>query len=168
MMKALEDQRKLGFPGLTGSSVRFDFAISDTLIDEVAKEAIVGRDVPIEIRSIEVKSGAIECLISHQFGIFVPKSFRFALPPQIGFPDDCCLRLTMVDQSLSGAILRMMASFLITDKSITITGNELSIDLRQVLAGRGLEDLIAFLSPVALSAGDGKVLVSGTMQVDSK
>jgi hypothetical protein len=163
----LADQERRGFPDLVGSGGQGVVRVSERLLNAAIAEQLLGSPA---IRELQVMPRA-----GDRFGVRVLLAKPSFLPPitleviidkQPSLPDDPVLGLTL---SGMGGLLRFagpLAGFFTSlPPGVRLEGERVSVDLRAVLAARGLGTALNYVEAVRVTSEQARLIVSFQLRV---
>jgi hypothetical protein len=167
MMSLLADQERRGFADLAGSGGQGVVRVSERLLNAAIAEQLQGSPA---IRELQVAPRA-----GDRFGVRVLLAKPSFLPPitlevvidkQPSLPDDPVLGLTL---SGMGGLLRFagpLAGFFTSlPPGVRLEGERVFVDLRAVLAERGLGTVLNYVEAARVTSEQGRLVLSFQLRV---
>lgn len=157
----ISSQQREGFPDFAGARVAAFIPISDRLLNE-----IIARELP---ENAPVSDVSIEAMTGNRIGLrarvarapMLPAfTVTFTIVRQPVLPHDPVLVLRMGSgglMSLAGAALRFLDAL---PPGITAEGDRLLVDVRRLLAERGLDWALRYVVDLEITTDANVVLVS--------
>lgn len=162
------NQQRAGFPDLAGARLAAFLPVSDRLINE-----LIARDLPPDAPVSEV---TVEALPDNRIAVrarlarmamLPPVKLTFTIVRQPALPDDPVLVLQMGSTgllSLAGPALKFFDAL---PPGIAAEGDRLLVNLRALLAARGLEWLLRYVVDLQVTTTLGAVLIATNAAVET-
>lgn len=169
LSELIVNQQRTGFPDLAGARLAAFLPVSDRLINE-----IVARDLP---QGAPVSEVTVEALPENRIAVrarlarmpMLPAvKMTFTIIRQPTLPDDPVLVLQMGASglmSLAGPALKFLDAL---PPGITVEGDRLLVNIRALLAARGLDWLLHYVVDLQVTTAAGVVLISTDAQVGTR
>jgi hypothetical protein len=166
-LKLFADQERQGFPDLGGSDGQGTIRISERILNAMIAEQLQG--------SSSLREARVTPRAGDRFGVrlvVVKPSFLPAIPLDVVIdkqpllPDDPVLALTLTGL---GGLLRFAgpaAAFLnVLPPGVRMAGERVFIDIRAVLAARGLATVLNYVEAVRVGTEEGRLALSFQLRV---
>lgn len=153
----LERQRRAGFAGFAGASVKGRVPIREPLINEAAQEAVRGKGggaftlqrIAVRDNNLLIVSGTLKVLL-----FSTPLNIQVAIEPIVDFPRAPYLK-AQISGLIGTAIELFQDSLGLPPGIVRIAARTLTVDLKAALEAAGLPDFVPFVQYIGITTEPG-------------
>lgn len=160
IQRIIETQLRNGFPDIRGADATLTIPISDRLVNE-SIAAFLPPDGKVREVTIQSHDGNRFTARVRTGSIWIPPmSIELEIEKQPTLPEDPTVTLRLSHSSKFVALAASTLPALVKlPPGITIIGNQIRIDIRRVMAERGLDAWLTYLSELRIGTREATVLV---------
>jgi hypothetical protein len=156
----LHEQQRGGFPGLAGAQLSATIPISDELISRVIAEHLPSR-APVREVSLVAHAGnefTVRVRLTRP-AMLPPIQVRLAIEQQPALPMSPVLVLALVSRGIASIALNALNVVEWLPPGVRFEGSRFFIDLRVLLERRAAAEAFAYLTDLAVTTADRRVIV---------
>jgi hypothetical protein len=170
VLELLQRQQRDGFPDLAGSEVAATIPISDRVLNELIAGLLSNGGKVRDVRLRAEEGNRLTAEIQLAGPRFLPTlAVRIAIEDQPELPARPTLGLRLAGPfGLVGRAASLLPSLALLPPGIALDGDRLEIDIRRLLAERGMEGWLEYLSELRVNTRAGAIVLDVRARIRPK